>query len=287
MSEEQKTIEQLRDRITKLEGAAGLGGLQVPPAVPERVGLGGMVARRTAEAKWAAEGETNELAKSRAQALGKPGGPGLGVPSDTIVYADVFEFLCAGSPRLALARALGVPFAPYMINVRADFTSTSQTDIPSTGSDVKVVQDTLVDQLVLRITNQSSIANLSVFQAQSDFFFNFQSGLEATLDVQGAPRYAVAPRFCPLATLCDAVNGSGLWPRSRKWVLTYQQQLFMAFHASVNLPFAPLDVTCSYRSWVPVGEAFVGMTNREAMDLLASKVDIVVSDAYRDRLLSV
>lgn len=280
----EQMIAELRERIAKLEDASA-GKLTLPPSVPDRIGLGGVVARRSAEAEWAKGGP--EDIRARAEALGKPGGPGLGVPSDTIVYADVYEFLCAGSPRLALARALGVPFAPYLINVRADFPSTSQVDIPSTGSDVKVVQDTLVDALLVRITNQSAIANLSVFQAQSDWFFNFQSGLEATLDVQGAPRYAVAPRFTPLSTLCDAVNGSGRWPTHRKWILTYQQQLFMAFHASVNLPFAPLDVTCTYRCWVPVGEAFVGMTNREALDLLARKVDIVVSDAYRDRLLSV
>lgn len=274
---DEKLLADLKERVAKLEG------LGAPPSLsPQPVGLGGAVARRPSEAEWA-KAKGGSIGE-RAESLGR-GGPGLGATPDTIVYADVFEFLCAGSPRLALARALGVPFAPYMVNVRADFPSTDQVDIPAVGSDVKIVQDTLVDGLILRITNQSAIANLSVFQPQSDYFFNFQSGIEATLDVQGAPRYAVAPRFTPLATLADAVNGSGFWPSKRCWVLTYQQQLFMAFHASVNLPFAPLDVTCSFRSWVPVGEAFVGMTNREAMDMLASKVDIVVSDAYRDRLL--
>lgn len=282
MSSEQM-IEELRQRISKLEEAPG-GKLTLPPAVPERMGLGGLIARSPGEAEWT-KSSSESLAAARGAALGKPGGPGLGVPESTIVYADVYEFLCAGSPRLALARALGVPLAPYFINVRGDFASTSQVDVPSTGSDVKIVQDTLVDQLLLRITNQSAIANLSVFQPQSDWYFNFQSGLEATLDVQGAPRYAVAPRFTPLSTVCDAINGSGHWPSHRKWILTYQQQLFMAFHASVNLPFAPLDVVCTYRCWVPVGEAFVGMTNRDALDLLASRVDIVVSDAYRSRLL--
>lgn len=267
-------IEELKERITKLEGT----GLGRPPEVPARVGLGGAVARVAEEAKWLKSTDVDELRQRRPT--------GLGLPESSIVYADVYEFLCAGSPRLALARALGVPLAPYFVNVRADFASTDVVDIPATGSDVKIVQDTLVDQLILRITNQSAIANLSVFQPQSDWFYNFQSGLEATLDVQGAPRYAVAPKFTPLATIADCINGSGNWPSKRHWILTYQQQLFMAFHATVTLPFAPIDVTCTYRSWVPVGEAFVGMTNREAMDLLASRVDIIVSDSYRDRLLS-
>ena len=33
-------------------------------------------------------------------------------------------------------------------------------------------------------------------------------GIEATLDVLGAPRYTVTPKYTPLANFCDAFNGS-------------------------------------------------------------------------------
>jgi hypothetical protein len=226
-------------------------------------------------------------APKAAAGLAAPLALGLGCPPDNLygpLATGVYSMLAAGSPRLALAKALGCKLAPYFINVRATFDNTDVTDIPSVGSDVKIVQDTLVDCLIVRTVNQSIVANSSTFQAESDWFFNFQSGLEATLDVQGAPRYAVAPRFTPLSTIADMVSGQSHWPGG--WILTYQQQLFMAFHATVTLPYAPVEVICTYRSWVPEGEMFVDMTNREALDRLAV-LGIVVPDAYRNRILGV
>lgn len=198
--------------------------------------------------------------------------------------AGVWAMLAAGSPRLALAKATGVPLAPYIINVRAQFEDTDVTDVPDQGSDVKIVQDTLVDALVFRVVNESQTANLNQFQAQSDFFFNFQGGLEAKLQVQGAPRYVVAPKFTPLSTLSDMVVGNSHWGGG--WILTYQQQLFMDFHATVTLPFAPIEVVCTFRAWVPTGERFVEMTQREAMDSLEKDCGIKLSEAYRARVLT-
>lgn len=215
--------------------------------------------------------------------IGKAAGLGAG-PMDGPIYAEAYRMLAIGSPRLALAVATGARLAPYLINVKAQFPSTDTIDVPEVGSDVKVVQDTLVDSLLVRVVNESATANLNQFQAQSDWFYNFQSGLEATLDVQGAPRYAIAPRFTLLATIADLVSGASHWPAG--WLLTYQQQFLMSFHARVAIPFAPLSVHCTFRAWVPTGEAFVEMTNREALDRLASDAGIVVSDAYRARVLN-
>jgi hypothetical protein len=190
--------------------------------------------------------------------------------------AGVWAMLAAGSPRLALAKALGVPLAPYLINVRAEFPDVDTADVPDVGSDVKIVQDTLIDALVVRLQNDNTPEN--VFQPQSDFYFGFQSGIEATLDVMGAPRYGVAPKFTPLSTLADMVNGNSHWPGG--WVLTYQQQLFMSFHSRVTLPAAPYEVICTFRGWCPINEMFVSMSNREALDRLA-ECGIVCGDAYR------
>ena len=213
---------------------------------------------------------------------------GFGAPPDSpgprALEEQVWKYLALGSPRLAYAVATGAALAPYFINVRATFDDTSVTDIPSVGSDVKIVQDTVIDTLIVRTVNQSATANLNQFQAQSDFFYNFQSGLEATVDVQGAPRYSVAINFTPLATLADMLSGESHWPGG--WLLTYQQQLFMSFHASVALPTAPLEVVCTFRCWTATGQAFVDMTNREAMDLLTANCGITLSDAYRNRILS-
>jgi hypothetical protein len=204
-------------------------------------------------------------------------------PDASAFYEDVYEMLVLGSPRLALCKALGIKLVPFVINVRATFTSTDTTDVPDVGSDVKIVTDTFIDEALVRITNQSNTANASVFQPQSDYFYNVQSGIEATLDVQGAPRYTIAEKFTPLATLFDTANGSGFWPDG--FVLTYQQQFFMSFHASVTLPFAPLDVTVSWRAWVPQGDLTTQMSNVDAIAQLADVCGIVVTDAYRARIV--
>jgi hypothetical protein len=133
--------------------------------------------------------------------------------------------------------------------------------------------------MVVRITNDSG-GQSNIFQPQSDYFFNFQSGIEASLDVKGAPRYAVADNFTPLSTLADVVNGSSKWPAG--WILTYQQQLFMSFNNRIApLPFAPLSVICTFRTWTPVGEMFVQMTNREAFQRLAEN-GVHCSQQYQD-----
>jgi hypothetical protein len=195
----------------------------------------------------------------------------------------IYSMLAAGSPRLALAKARGVPLAPYFVNVRALFPDTDTTLIPDVGSDVKITQDTLIDSLVIRIQNESTTANQNQFQTLSDFFFGFQSGIEATLDVQGAPRYSVAP-FTPLSCLGDPNNGVGHWPGG--WVLTYQQQLLMNFRTKILLPYAPIEVVCSFRGWVPVTQAFVSMTNREAITALQNEFGIQLDQSYIDRVVA-
>ena len=205
--------------------------------------------------------------------LGCPGGP----------LASAYALLEMGSPRLALAKARGIPFAPYVINVRGTFPDTTTALVPSTGAEGgQVSQDTIIDSLVVRTLNLSTTANQNTFQPQSDFYFGIQSGIQATLDVQGAPRYAVTRSFTPLSSIADMI-GPSFYPRG--WILTYQQQLFMSFESLIVLPFAPIQVVCSFRAWTPVVDAYGGaeLTNVEAMDKLQTEFGIVISEAYRNR----
>jgi hypothetical protein len=195
---------------------------------------------------------------------------------------SVHAMLGAGSPRLALAIARGVPFAPYMMNIRAVFPDTSTSIVPNVGADVKISQDTLIDSMVYRIQNESITANQNTFQAQSDFYYNIQSGIEATLSVQGAPRYEVAPTFTPLATLADFFNGDTHWPKG--WVLNFAQQLIMSFNAKVVLPTAPLEVIVSFRGRQPVTQGFVTMSNREAISSLQTEFGLDIAQSYIDRV---
>lgn len=193
----------------------------------------------------------------------------------------VYQMLAAGSPRLALAKAKGIPLAPYFINIRATFADTSVSTVPDVASDVKIMQDTLIDGMLYTITNLSPNANQNQFQAQSDYYYKWQSGIEATLDVTGAPRYAVAPNFMPLATMADAFNGDARVGSG--WILTYNEQLKMSFNAKVTLPTAPMEVVVTFRTLVPVWDDLVQMTNKEAFRLLRDDCGIVLDPAYADR----
>jgi len=207
-------------------------------------------------------------------------GVGCGDAGMGPMASGVYQMLAAGSPRLALAKALGLPMAPWMINCRATFADTSTSNVPNVGSDVKITQDTVIDTMLFRISNQSVTANQNQFQAQSDWYYNFQSSIEATLDVTGTPRYPVAPEFMPLVNLADAFNGDS--KAGNGWILTYQNALKMSFNAKVTIPVAPIEVVVTFRAWTPIWDEQVHMTNREAFARL-KEIGLVLPEAYVSR----
>lgn len=211
---------------------------------------------------------------------------GLGAPYDCqvdpSVASDVYMFLRLGSPRLALARAWGVPMAPYAINCRATFPTVDTSELIQVSNDQKIVQDTYVDCVVARVTNLSSTANQNQLQTLSDFFYNFQNGLTSDLTVVGAPRFSIAPSQTPISTLADVINGSSRWGNG--WVLTYQQQIVMQFQAAIALPTAPIELCFTYRTWIPTNDMFVDMRNRDAVAQLRAE-GFWIPDTYLDRVL--
>lgn len=198
--------------------------------------------------------------------------------------SGVYDMLKLGSPRLAYAIALGVRLVPYYVNIRATFDDLSVVDIPTVGADVKIVQDTLFHDIVYKIFNKSMTVNSSVLQTQSDFYFNVQSGIEAVFDIQGAPRPSLAPKFTPLANLADGLENFSGWPKG--FVLTYQQQPAMSFHASIALPYVPIEVVVTLRGWTPQNEMFVDMSNKDAFCGL-EECGFLVDESYRNRICSV
>lgn len=193
---------------------------------------------------------------------------------------SVEDFLEMGSPRLALARCYGVPFAPYIVNVRATFPDVDTFDAPGVCSDVKIPQDMIVDTMLSRFTFDNP--PLNILQPISDYYYNWQSGLEATLDVTGWPRYSVAPKFTPIATLTDLVSGESHWPKG--WLLTLNEQLEMSFHARIQLPMAPATIVCTFRTWTPINCMFAEMTVREAVNALRCDCGIDIGEAYLTRI---
>jgi len=167
------------------------------------------------------------------------------------------------SPQLALARAWKVPWAPYLLSCRATFSDPSITTLPTVSLEngkTRLTQVSIVDRLVFQI-DQPNAFDGNVFKPQSDFYFGLQSGIEATLNVDGAPRYAVAPFQTPIRTLAAMVAEA--WPHG--WVLGHTQTINMAFFATITLPSLPTTVIATYRMWQPVGtDEFVDMTAGQA-----------------------
>ena len=207
--------------------------------------------------------------------FGAPPRTGLGLMTAGPLIDPVYEMLRLGYPRLALARLRGIPFAPIMINVRGTITDATVTSVPGQGNDIKIVQDTIVDAMMTRITIDRAPTN--VFQTASDYYLNFQSGLEATLDVTGSPKYPIAPKPTPLATLMDVFNGNSKW--SFGHVLTYQQAFNMSFFPRIALPDFPVTIVCSWRCWEPIGDMFVQMPNSQAIELL-QKEGVFIPNGY-------
>jgi hypothetical protein len=172
------------------------------------------------------------------------------------------------SPKIALAMARGIPFAPYVLNIRNTFTdSTTTTSAAQSfeGGQTRLDQDTIVDRVVYEIDSPAAFSGTQL-KPVSDFFYGLNSGITATMEVQGAPRYAVAPFFTPLRSLCAFLNEE--WPFG--WVLTNNQIVSMQFQQTVAVPTPPVTVTVSFRMWQPLGIEFVGMDNQTARQILVS-----------------
>jgi hypothetical protein len=207
--------------------------------------------------------------------LGAAKSIGLGCGEDAVV-----QMLHHGYPRLALVRALGVPLAPWVINIPFTF-DTPEADqvLANQGTDGTITQDVFVEAMVARLTIDRT--PISPFDAPSDFALNFTSGIEATLQVDGTPRYEVTTDFTPISTLIDVFNGNARWPFS--WCFTYQQQLKMQLRNRIQLPDAPVTMIISFRGWQPVTDLLVNMTNRQAVARLR-QLGYTVPDSYLDYL---
>lgn len=193
--------------------------------------------------------------------------PSSGGACDMVTAGEVYRLLRLGSPRLALAKAMCVPFQPTNSNIRAVFSATSVTTIPNVAADQQYSQDTDITDVDWIIQNESSTANQNEFQTLSDYFYTLQSGIGATIQVGKAPFYAVAPNFTPLKTL---IGGICRVIDKRGWVVGKTQQLTMSFNANVAIPYAPVEVIVTFTGEIPETDEFMdgNMTKADAVNKL-------------------
>ena len=179
------------------------------------------------------------------------------------------------SPQIALAKAMRVPFAPFILPIANTFAdATNLTSNPQTfqgnaniGATGLGGEPSIVDGMIFEIDAPNAFAG-NVLKPVSDFFYGLNSGIQATMMVDGAPKYTVAPFYTPLRMLCTYINES--WPSG--WVLNHNQSIIMQFYQAIPIPYPPVTITVGFRMWQPIDTAgiFVQMTTGEAYARLAS-----------------
>ena len=202
------------------------------------------------------------------------GGGGIRYDGGTLDWRNApIEKVAEWNPQVALARALRVPLAPWIANIRGTFTSSTSPIGPFSwqiqgGSNDQQRANTfaILDRIVFQIDSPGANAG-AAFKPQTDYYFGLQSGIEATLIVDGDPKYIVSPDFTPIRSLCALINEA--WPQG--WVLTNTNAPKMQFNISNSALIVayPTKVTATFRMWIPNvgdlrGRQFVMMTDNEA-----------------------
>ena len=130
----------------------------------------------------------------------------------------IYDLLRAGSSKLAYSVASGFPLVEYAYTLEADFDTASTTSVPNVGQDQKVVQDSIIDDVVFQVQNQDTPAGLDSI---TNFFFEQESGIEATMQIVGAAGgYQPYNFFTPIKLMCGP---------KKMWLITYNNGIVMNF----------------------------------------------------------
>jgi hypothetical protein len=211
--------------------------------------------------------DDNELIKQRRIALAV-GGSGW---KDSAI-----EKVAETAPQVAYARALGVQLVPWFPNIRGTFPDGATTTIGpfawavqgSNNEGMRLETFAVVDRIVFQIDAQNANAGAQL-KPLVDFFYGLQSGIEATLIVDGSPKYVPSPDFTPIRSLCALLNED--WPMG--WILSNTNACKMQFNVPILalLEAPPVKVTVTFRLWIPnvgtaKGRAFTMMNDRQATE---------------------
>jgi hypothetical protein len=153
--------------------------------------------------------------------------------------------------------ACGFSLTPMYVNVIGDFVDPSVTLVPGQGQQDKISWDLAVYEVAYQIQNKNTPA---AFDAQTNFFYQLESGIEATLLITGAGGgYSPAVNFTPLRLLATRLD--------RPWLLTYNNGIAMSFQATVPLPFA-VKVTVCFKTRTCLWPVLLEITGYEALGRL-------------------
>ena len=192
-------------------------------------------------------------------------GIGAGVPLSNGDPGSILQ-IAQYSPQVALALVERTRFAPYNVNIRASFVDGTNTLNPVSFDGGNLSQPSVCDSIEYEIDQPNAFPGTQL-KSLSDYFFGLQSGIQATMDVQGAPRYTVSPFFTPIRALFRSLGEA--WPHG--WILQYNQTISMQFQQTNPVPTTPTNIVVTFRLWQPSGtDRYTNMTTGEANQQLAA-----------------
>lgn len=199
--------------------------------------------------------------------------------------STVEDFLRAGSPQLALAKALGAPLQSwaYILQTTLPDATTPALEVTSNQT---IIMDTLITGACFRLINGSATANSNQLQPLSDFFYNYQSGLQAQIWVAGRPGFPIVDVPTDLSTLISPLPTSQCPGWLQNFILTDAQAIKMSFTPTINFVSFPLTLTVTYQALTAQGNEWIHMKNRTAIQRLRDECNIDVGMAYTDCMCS-
>jgi hypothetical protein len=170
------------------------------------------------------------------------------------------EWLIPKSPRLALARALGVDMVPYVFTISGTFSASggSQT-LPDQGPNKSISRDVLLYAIDIDIQNPNGFPG-DEFKPQSDFFFAYTSGLQAAINIYGNERRRMT--YAPLR----AVNK--YCSPEEPWVIQEEQIPSIDFTTTTPLPYSQITINVAFIGKTPAIDTTFRMSPIDAFNCL-------------------
>ena len=213
-------------------------------------------------------GAPGQEPKHPAIGLGDPGSAAMPWDRRDVLYAAQY------SPQIALAKAWGMAFSPFFLNIQHTFNAGDalNSDPETFQGATQAGQQTgtgglpsIIERISYEIDSPQAFPG-NIQKPFYDYFYGLNSGLTATMGVLGAPRYLIAPNYIPLTGLLSSLGA--MFPRG--WVLQYNQSVVMQFQQTVPVPYPPTTINCIFAMWQPIDTAgkLVQLSTTEAFRAL-------------------
>lgn len=171
--------------------------------------------------------------------------------------------LALWAPRVAFGMIIGVPRAPFTVDIPIQFSSSTVNAPPVVNSfENNIAQDTWIERVAYNL-GQPNFLPGSPF---SSLYFNQlkqsgQTGVGVQMSVFGSPRYSVtSDTFTDLGNLADVFAVT--WPEG--WQLPRQSNVKVSAILTQTPNSVPFGVTLTFQGWTFVDRSLEDLSDAEA-----------------------